>query len=179
MSDPITNRVAAIMAASDEVYIPIHYLYQQLTAEGLMVWTDLPTFQWLLSNDERFEVLQEEFEEPLELMSDLEAELEALGIFPGVQVKLRARQASETEVMRGFLRHLRHINYVLEELWRWRSEADDPEGEADLIQLLMFSDMVEREIARVLSEHSDLLSAVEKRAETPPADERTKWSEIN
>lgn len=151
MTDPITNRVLNLMAQESELFIPLRRLYRMLSGEGLLVRTDLSTFRQLLASDERFELFPGDLTEDEALNPELEAALEVLDLYPGERVKLRSRQASDSDLMRGFLTHLRQLNGVLESMWRVRS-GDDPEGEAEILQMLLWGDMVEREVQQLLSE---------------------------
>jgi hypothetical protein len=150
MTDPITDRVAQILAADQEIFVPLLRLYRDLTSEGLLTYVDLNTFERLLESDRRFEFIEDLEEEIIGDLLDprIDAELEAMGFFGGPRVKLRAREVSTPVLMDSLLRQLQTMNSSLENAWRTR--ADDPEIEGALLQMLMMGDMLERQVREML-----------------------------
>lgn len=148
MSDPITNRIAQILSLSPHVLVPFEELYDQLTVEGLMVWMTPELLEQLIVSDARFEIYEgladSDLFNPL-----VQAELQARGLLGGPLVMLRSRSTTTEEVMLDMLLHLQEMNKALETAWQLRPD-DNPEVEAELLNLLMMGDMLEREIKRAL-----------------------------
>jgi hypothetical protein len=148
MRDPITTRTAQILTESQHILVPVTDLYNRLVAEGLMSQIDLDMFVYLVASDEAFEILGGL--EDLEVFSALlKAELEVQGFGSGPLVMLRDRAAEPALVIQDALAHVHEMNVALETAWKTRS-ANDPEAEAELIQMLLMSDMLAREIEGVL-----------------------------
>lgn len=148
MSDPISNRVARILSESPHVLVPLDELYDQLANEGLMVWMTPELLEQLLVSDERFEVYEgladSDLFNPL-----VQSELQMRGLLGGPLVMLRERVSSTEEVMLDMLLHLQEMNSALETAWQLRPDGN-PEVEAELLNLLMMGDMLEREVKRAL-----------------------------
>lgn len=148
MRDPISNRVSQILTESVHVLVPLDDLYNLLANEGLMVWMTPELLEQLLTADDRFEIYEgladSELFEPL-----VQSELRARGLLGGPLVMLRERASTTEEVMMDMLLHLQEMNKALETAWQLRPE-DNPEIEAELLNLLMMGDMLEREIKRAL-----------------------------
>ena len=159
MRDPITTRTAQLLAQSQHILVPVTDLYRSLVAEGLMSQIDLEMFVYLIASDRAFEILGGL--EDLEVFSSLlRAELEVQGFGSGPLVMLRRRAAEPARVIQDVLTHLHEMNTALETAWQTRP-ADDPEAEAELIQMLLMRDMLAREIEGALhlyaeSEGTDL-----------------------
>ena len=148
MSDPITNRVTQILSASSHVLVPLDDLYERLTNEGLMVWMTPELLEQFLMSDEKFEVYEGLADSDL-FNPMIQSELSTRGLLGGPLVMLRDRASSTEEVMMDMLLHLQEMNTALETAWQLRPE-DNPEIEAELLNLLMMGDMLEREIKRAL-----------------------------
>lgn len=148
MNDPITNRVAQILKESAHVLVPLDDLYDHLANEGMMVWVTPDILEQLLISDERFEVYEGLADSDL-FSPVIQTELQAQGLLSGSLVLLRERASTTEEVMLDMLSHLQEMNKALETAWRLRPE-DNPEVEAELLNLLMMGDMLEREIKRAL-----------------------------
>jgi len=148
MNDPITNHIAQMLNESDHVLVPLEDLSDQLNAEGLMAWMTPDLLEQLLAEDERFEIYEgladSELFNPM-----VQAELQARGLLSGPLVMLRERVSTSEEVMLDMLLHLQDMNKALETAWQLRPE-DNPEIEAEILNLLMMGDMLEREIKRAL-----------------------------
>jgi hypothetical protein len=148
MSDPISNRVARILSESSHVLVPLDELYDQLTNEGLMVWMTPDLLEQLLVSDERFEIYEGLADSDL-FNPMVQSELQMRGLLGGPLVMLQERVSSTEEVMLDMLLHLQEMNSALETAWQLRPE-DNPEVEAELLNLLLMGDMLEREIKRAL-----------------------------
>ncbi len=146
--DPITDRVAQILATDPDIFVPMKRLYYDLVHEGLLTWTPLETFQQLLEADDRFEFVEGPEDE---IMLEETEELEPLGFYGGLRVKLQAREVSGEEILGVLLRNLQRMNNALEEAWK-RRPPDDLETEARLTQMLMLGDMMERQVKEMLEE---------------------------
>ncbi len=148
MNDPITNHIAHILSQSSHVLMPVDDLYDLLTNEGLMLWMTMELLEDLLASDDRFEVYEgladSDLFDPL-----IQAELQSRGLLVGPLVMLRERVNSPEEVMLDMLSHLQEMNTALETAWKLRPK-DNPDVEAELLNLLMMGDMLEREIKRAL-----------------------------
>lgn len=148
MSDPITNRVARLLGESAHVLVPLDELYDELSNEGLMSWMTPQLFERLLMFDDRFEVYEGLADSDL-FNPMVQAELQARGLLGGPLVMLRERGTSSEEVMLDMLLHLQEMNKALETAWKLRPQ-NNPDIEAELLNLLMMGDMLEREIKRAL-----------------------------
>jgi hypothetical protein len=148
MNDPITDYVAHLMAESDHVLVPLEELYDRLISEGMIAWINPLLFEQLIYEDNRFELYDgfgdSEFFNPM-----VQAELEARGLLGGPLVLLRARHVTDEELMLDMLLHLQEMNKALETAWQLRP-SDNPEVEAELLNLLLMGDMLERQIKQAL-----------------------------
>lgn len=148
MSDPITNRIVQILEESEHVLVPLEELYDRLFSEGLMIWMTPELLEDLIFSDERFEIYEGlgglEFFNPF-----IQAELTSHGLLGGPMVMLVGRDASSEDIMMDMLLHLQEMNKALETAWQLRP-PDNPEVEAELLNLLMMGDMLEREIKHAL-----------------------------
>jgi hypothetical protein len=151
MQDPVTNRVAAILATDPDVFVPVKRLYNELSHEGLLPWTNLESFQMLLECDTRFEFVEGPAEANL-CEADVEL-MEELGFYGGPRVKLYARELAPEEMLLVLLRNLQHMNTALEAAWQHRPTGDE-EAETQLTQMLLVGDMMEREIRQMLEEEA-------------------------
>jgi hypothetical protein len=132
--------------------VPFDDLYDQLMIEGLMVWMTPELLEQLITSDARFEIYEgladSDFFNPL-----MQAELQARGLLGGPLVMLRERGTTTEEIMLDMLLHLQEMNKALENAWQLRP-GDNPEVEAELLNLLMMGDILEREIKRALESGS-------------------------
>ncbi|MGC9468723.1 MAG: hypothetical protein ACP5HS_09035 [Anaerolineae bacterium] len=156
MTDPITNRVAQILSESTHVLVPLDDLFERLANEGMMVWVTPDLFEQLLMSDDRFEVYEGLADSDL-FSPIIQMELQARGLLGGPLVLLRERASTTQEVMLDMLLHLQEMNKALETAWRLRPE-DNPAVEAELLNLLMMGDMLEREIRRALETGSIIIN---------------------
>ncbi len=147
MNDPITDRVAQILSQSGHILVPFDVLYDELASEGLMSWISPEFFETLLLLDERFDVV-EGFGATELLGIEEAAVLDAHGFLGGPRVMLRSRATPPEALMLDILFHLKEMNRALEMAWQRR--PDDPDLEAELIQMLMLGDMLERELQQAL-----------------------------
>ena len=108
----------------------------------------LELLEQLLSEDERFEVYEGLADSEL-FNPVVQAELQSRGLLSGPLVMLRERASSTEEVMLDMLLHLQEMNKALETAWQLRP-ANNPEVDAEILNLLMMGDMLEREIRRAL-----------------------------
>ncbi len=151
MQDPVTNRVAAILATDPDVFVPVKRLYNELSHEGLLPWTNLESFQLLLECDARFEFVEGPADGNLS-QTDVEL-MEELGFYGGPRVKLYARELAPAEMLMVLLRNLQHMNTALEAAWQHRPNGD-AEAETQLTQMLLVGDMMEREVRQMLEEET-------------------------
>ena len=155
MSDPITNYIAQLLAESEHVLVPLEALYEQLISEGMTPWIDPILFEELIHADDRFELYEglgdSELFDPV-----VRIEVRARGLLGGPLVLLRERRATDEELMLDMLLHLQEMNKALETAWQLRP-SDNPEVEAELLNLLMMGDMLEREIKRALETGTALI----------------------
>ena len=148
MIDPITNRIIQILNESKHLLVPIEELYNALRGEGLMSQTSEETFEQLIVTDERFEVYESLGHSDL-FHPTIQAELRARGLLTGPLVMLRERSANTEQIMHDVLLHLQEMNEALETAWQLRPEGNE-EIEAELLNLLMMGDMLEREIRQAI-----------------------------
>ncbi|HOT93355.1 MAG TPA: hypothetical protein PLJ78_16590 [Anaerolineae bacterium] len=162
MKDPITARTVQLLTQSQHILVPVADLYNTLMAEGLMSQLSLEMYMYLLASDADFEIIGGL--EDLEVFNSLlRAELEVQGFGSGPLVMLRRRALEPKQVIQDVLTHLHEMNAALESAWRVRP-VNDPETEAKLIQLLLMSDMLTREIEGALHVYAG------PSADTPEAD---------
>ena len=148
MKDPITTRTAHLLAQSAHILIPLEDLYNVLEDEGLMAWINPEMFEYLIASDETFEVI--EGLEELEMLTPLlRAELKVQGFWSGPLVMLRQWTAFPSLILEDLLTHLQDMSSALESAWQTRS-ANDPTTEAELLNMLLMSDMLAREISGAL-----------------------------
>jgi hypothetical protein len=148
MKDPITARAAHLLTQSSHILVPLEDLYNALEDEGLMAWVDPEMFEYLMATDETFVII--EGLEALEMLTPLlRAELQMQGFWSGPLVMLRLWTAFPSLILEDLLTHLQDMSDALESAWQTRS-PDDPFSEAELLNMLMMSDMVAREISGAL-----------------------------
>jgi hypothetical protein len=148
MIDPITNRIIQHLTKSEHLLVPIEELYHSLRDEGLLSLTSEENFEQLIVSDERFEVYESLGHSEL-FHPAIQAELQARGLLTGPLVMLRERGASTEQIMHDVLLHLQEMNLALETAWQLRPEGND-EIEAELLNLLMMGDILEREIRHAI-----------------------------
>lgn len=148
MIDPITSRIIQTLTESEHLLVPIEELYHNLRDEGLLSLTSEETFEQLIVTDERFEVYESLGHSDL-FHPSIQTELRARGLLTGPLVMLRERGASTEQIMLDVLLHLQEMNEALETAWQLRPEGND-EIEAELLNLLMMGDMLEREIRQAI-----------------------------
>ncbi len=148
MSDPITDRAVYLLSKISHILVSLEELYLVLESEGLMAWMPFGLFVALMSADERVDVIDELGDYGL-FESVLEEELEMRGLLHGPLVALRSRASSPEALMHDVLEHLQEMNQALEMAWYLRPD-DDPEIEAELLDMLMMGDMLEREVKHAL-----------------------------
>ncbi len=146
--DPISERAAQILATSKHILMPLSELYHNLTTEGLMVWTSPEMFEYLLSEDNRFDIFEGLAGAELLRLDGLN-NTNVYGLLAGPLVMLRRRGTSPEIVQQDLLNHLKEMNAALEAAWNLRP-AGDAEIESELLQLLMMGDMLERELKHAL-----------------------------
>ncbi|MBN2004275.1 MAG: hypothetical protein JXA21_13050 [Anaerolineae bacterium] len=146
--DPISERAAQILETSKHILMPLSELYHNLTAEGLMGWTSPEMFEYLLSEDNRFDIFEGLADAELMRLSGL-SDISAYGLLAGPLVMLRRRGTSPEIVQQDLLNHLKEMNSALETAWYLRPTGD-AEIESELLQLLMMGDMLERELKHTL-----------------------------
>jgi hypothetical protein len=148
MKDPITARAAHILAQSSHLLIPLEDLYNALEDEGLMAWVNPEMFEYLIASDETFEII--EGLEALDMLTPLlRAELRIQGFLSGPLVMLHQWTAFPSLILEDLLTHLQDMSSALETAWQTRT-PDDPVTEAELLNMLMMSDMLAREISGAL-----------------------------
>lgn len=148
MIDPITSRIIQHLTESEHLLVPIEELYHSLQSEGLLPLTSEETFEQLIVTDERFEVYESLGHSDL-FHPAIQAELRARGLITGPLVMLRERGASSEQIMLDVLLHLEEMNLALETAWQLRPDGNN-EIEAELLNLLMMGDMLEREIRHAI-----------------------------
>ena len=165
MKDPITARAAHLLAQSSHILVPLEDLYNTLEDEGLMAWIDPEMFDYLMATDDTFVVI--EGLEALEMLTPLlRAELQMQGFWSGPLVMLRLWTAFPSLILEDLLTHLQEMSDALESAWQTRS-PDDPFSEAELLNMLLMSDMVAREINGALHVY---VESQENDAQDPRAD---------
>jgi len=148
MKDPITARAAYHLAQSPHILVLLEDLYNALVAEGLMAWISPGMFDYLIASDDTFEIIDglEEFDMLSPLLRE---ELRMQGFWTGPLVILRRWLAFPHLILADLLVHLHDVSDALETAWQTRT-PDDPVTEAELLNMLMMSDMVAREIISTL-----------------------------
>ncbi len=182
MSDPTIERVSEILETDPDFYVPVKKLWLMVQADGLATDTELSEFQAMLEADDRFEFAEgvdhnAGFEDDPELAAEMQAEMEALGFFSGPRVKLTSREMTKEDVFAAMARHLQRMNDAL--LGAWETRPDDPEVEDDLIDLLLASQRLGREMSQLIAGELPPEDDVEDTLADQPddtADERgDKW----
>lgn len=154
MKDPITARAAHLLAQSSHILISLEDLYNALEDEGLMAWVDPEMFEYLVTTDEAFYII--EGLEALEMLTPLlRAELRMQGLWSGPLVMLRMWMAFPSLILEDLLTHLEDMSSALESAWQTRS-PDDPFTEAELLNMLLMSDMLAHEISGALHVYAEI-----------------------
>lgn len=149
MGDPITDRVEQLLTVSDHILVPVDMLYEQLAGEGLMAWIEPDIFEYLLFSDDRFEIVESFGDTALLGLGEDVALIDDYNFLGGPRVMLRSRADPPQALMLDVLFHLQEMNRALETAWHQRP-VDNPEIEAELINMLMLGDMLERELRDAL-----------------------------
>lgn len=148
MDDPVTWKLIQILRDSAHILVPLEELYDRLMEEGWIAWLTLEQLEELIASDDRFEVYEGLAESDL-LDPLIQLALQERGLLTGPLVMLRERAKSDEQVFADMLSHLKEMNEALETAWQLRP-LDNPEVEAELLNLLMMGDILEREIRRAL-----------------------------
>lgn len=162
----LTDWVAGILETDEEILVPVKKLWVQYTAQHPVIALD--DFTRALQADARFE-----FMEGTDLAEDLEdwteeeraehiAEMESLGFFGGVRVKLVSREITRDHVARMIAKHTNNMLNALWEAYDVRPEDLDPERDAELLDLIAQA----KELQLTLRE---MLPPPEDDASAPPA----------
>lgn len=151
MPDPITDQTVYLLEIDAATFVPLDALYNELYLEGLMAWTDVYLYEDLLRTDERFEVLggldELLFGEEIKTWS----ELNVLDFLSGPWVRLRKRPISSELVLHDLLLYLQDMNETLEVTWQYLPPGPDAaEARRDLLNMLMWGDLLERQIREAL-----------------------------
>ncbi len=148
MDDPVTWKLIQILRESSHILVPLEELYDRLMEEGWIAWMTLDQLGDLIATDERFEVYEGLAESDL-LDPLIQFALQERGLLAGPLVTLRDRTTSDEQIFADMLSHLKEMNAALETAWQLRPPGN-PEVEAELLNLLMMGDILEREIRRAL-----------------------------
>jgi hypothetical protein len=156
MSDPITDQTVYLLELDPAIFVPLETLYDVLFEQGLMAWIDVEMYRRLLSADERFEVLggldELLFGEDIDTWNDLNV----LDFLSGPWVRLRKRVISSELVLYDLLQYLQDMNETLEVTWQYLPEGpDSKEARRDLLNMLMWGDLLERQIREALTRETD------------------------
>ncbi len=151
MPDPITDQTAYLLDIDAATFVPLDALYDELFMEGLMAWTDVYLYEQLLRTDERFEVLggldELLFGEEIDTWHDLNV----LDFLSGPWVRLRRRPISPEMVLHDLLLYLEDMNETLEVTWQYLPPGPgSEEARQDLLTMLMWGDLLERQIREAL-----------------------------
>lgn len=157
MDDHIITRVIEILETDSDFLVPIKKLWLILQGEGLALDIELEDFQRGLADDERFEFTpgvdhKEEFEDDPEFAGEMEREMEALGFYSGMRVKLVSREMAAEDVFAAMARSLARMNEALHGAWETRPE-DNQELEDQLLDILAAGQRLEREIHGLIEQH--------------------------
>jgi hypothetical protein len=159
MDNRAITRVIEILETDDEFFVPLKKLWLVLQKEGL-VDDDLEGFHNALQADERFEFTSGvNHREKLDVVGgqeyaeEMEQEMEALGFYGGPRVKLVSRDLSPEDVFAAMARNLIRMNKALQSAWETRPE-DDPELEAQLLDILASGQKLEREISALIEQQT-------------------------
>ncbi len=160
MPDPITDQTAYLLEQDPSVFVPLDTLYDVLFEQGLMAWIDLETYYLLLLDDDRFEILEglEEmiFGEEIDAWNGLNV----LDFLRGPWVRLRTRIVSPEVVLQDLLVYLENMNETLEATWQYLPAGpESEEAKEDLLNMLMWGDLLERQIREALTHLLDPTNA--------------------
>ncbi len=151
MADPITDQTAYLLTIDDAAFVPLDFLYEELMGQGLVSEVPFDYYCWLLESDERFEV----FEGLAEMLfGEVEGwvQPQVLAFLNGPWVHLLGRPFTMDDLIRDLLHYLMKVNETLEITWQYL--PDEPEAAAakeDLLNMLMWGDMLERRLRATLS----------------------------
>lgn len=148
MNDPITDYVVHLLSEAEHIIVSLEDVYLALESEGLMSRIPFDLFVELLATDERLAVMDGLGDSRL-FAPVLQTELEVSGVLYGPMAMLRKRATSPEVLVYDVLLHLQEMNEALEQAWSRHANAD-PEAEAELLDMLMMGDMLERELKHVL-----------------------------
>ncbi|MGC9398538.1 MAG: hypothetical protein ACP5HM_05315 [Anaerolineae bacterium] len=157
MADPITDQTAYLLEHDAAIFVPLDTLYEALLEQGLMSQFDLDAYHLLLKSDERFEVLNGLEELLFGDEVDIWSGWYVLDFLSGPWVRLRTRAISPELLLQDLLWYLEEMNETLEATWQYLPEGpESEEARRDLLNLLMWGDLLERHIREALAQMVDL-----------------------
>lgn len=151
MDERLLDRVAEILEADPEVYVPVKKLYHILHSEGRASFSMEDFYQQLIA-DPRFEFIRgvdgalEAGHSAFDPM--LEQELEEQGVFGGLRVKLVKREMSAEDALEGLTRSLQQLSQALQGAWESRPEGD-PVTEAMLRDAMDMTRQLEQDVEEI------------------------------
>jgi hypothetical protein len=151
MTDPITDQTAYLLAIDDAAFVPLDFLYEELMGQGLVSEVNFDLYRWLLEVDERFEVFEGLGEM---LFGEIEewVQPQVLAFLSGPWVHLLGRPFTMDDLIRDLLHYLVRMNETLEITWQFLpDEPEAAEAKEDLLNMLMWGDMLERRLRATLS----------------------------
>ena len=141
----IIERISAILAASDEFYVPIKHIWKTLVMEGHPINLENLTAQ--LKDQPQFKLLERENSEEAETSEtpgeastweqEMQYNMEALGYYDGERVSLVSRQPSADDLKKLIHKHLSNMTEAL-----GKASAACPTGDGETQQKL--KDLMER-----------------------------------
>lgn len=153
-----------ILAADENVIVPVKKLWWRLQEENPTPVPPLDEFTALLRADERFEfMLEEQDTDQDDLYSGWTPEqiaaeeqiMEELGFFRGPRVKLARVELTRDLVMLMLTRHLENLTEALKGAWETRPEGEEIEDQLGEIweKTMQLKEAIEQELGKEPSEH--------------------------
>ena len=156
MDNRTITRAIEILETDPDFYVPVKKLWLMCQGEGLGLDLESDDFHRMLVDDERFEFTPgvdhtEGFEDDPEFAAEMEREMEALGFYSGLRVKLVSREMIAEDVFAAMARSLTRMNEALQGAWETRPEGDQ-ETEDQLLDILAAGQKLEREIQELIEQ---------------------------
>jgi hypothetical protein len=152
-----------ILAADENVIVPVKKLWLRLQQESPMPVPPLDNFTALLRADGRFEFLLEQEDSdrgdlrpgwtPEQIAAE-EQIMEELGFFRGPRVKLVRVELTRDLLMLMLTRHLENLTEALKGAWELRPEGDEIENQLGEIweKAMQLKETIDRELGQAPSD---------------------------
>ena len=158
MENRAISRITEILTTDPDFFVPVKKLWLILQEDGLRL--EIDELQQMLQEDERFEFAPgvnhtTGFEDNPEMAEKMNLEMEAMGFYSGLRVKLASREMTAKDIFEGMARSLERMNQALQSAWDARPK-DDQATEDQLLEILAAGQRLHREVNTLIKQQDPL-----------------------